>query len=237
MNFEEAKKILGLTGTPTIKDIRQAFRKMALRYHPDLYIRKAILLAVITLALVFIPPFEKIIHNTQPIIGISFAVADPIDRLSSAEKTRLNEIILGVMQDPNYLTPNIHAEFWVILDKIGPLTPAEIEKTRDMITGMFTTYNRYFYEDALWALKIGRPFKSSQREKYEKHLFNLGLMTEWGIKENDRMMEKIAYKQPISTQGSTVLIKENMIKDILASLEATGKRLDELFTQKKMYKR
>ena len=37
MNFDKAKEILGLTGRPTIKDIRQAFRKMALRYHPDLY--------------------------------------------------------------------------------------------------------------------------------------------------------------------------------------------------------
>lgn len=35
MNFEEAKKILGLNGTLTPQVICQAFRRMALRYHPD----------------------------------------------------------------------------------------------------------------------------------------------------------------------------------------------------------
>jgi hypothetical protein len=218
-----------------IKDIREAFHKITLR--PYLYIFKVILIAVITLALGFIPPLQTMIDNPQSIIGTSSAVADPIDRLSSAEKTRFMEIILGVIQDPTYLTPNIHAEFWVIVDKVGPLTPAEIEKTRDMMTGMFTTYNRYFFEDALWALKIERPFKSIQREKYEKQLLNLGHMTEFRIKENDKTIERIASKQPISGQGSTVLVNEDIIKEILASLEATGKRLDELFTRKKMHKR
>lgn len=37
MNFEEAKKILGLNGTLTPQVIRQAFRRMALQYHPDRY--------------------------------------------------------------------------------------------------------------------------------------------------------------------------------------------------------
>jgi len=37
MNYEEAKNILGLNGTITPQVIHQAFRRMALRYHPDRY--------------------------------------------------------------------------------------------------------------------------------------------------------------------------------------------------------
>lgn len=37
MNIEEAKRILGLTSSLTPEDVRQAFRKMAMRYHPDQY--------------------------------------------------------------------------------------------------------------------------------------------------------------------------------------------------------
>jgi DnaJ-class molecular chaperone len=37
-NFEEidkARKLLGLGDTATLKEIKQAYRRMALRYHPD----------------------------------------------------------------------------------------------------------------------------------------------------------------------------------------------------------
>lgn len=37
MNFEEARKILSITGSLTPEVIQSAFRKMAQQYHPDRY--------------------------------------------------------------------------------------------------------------------------------------------------------------------------------------------------------
>lgn len=193
-------------------------------YRP--YVRKAFCVALVIAALATIPS----LMSSQPTRKNLGVAADPADRLSSTEKTRFREILAGVIQDPDYLTLNVHAEFWTLLDKMGPLSPSEVQKLRDMMTGTVTIYQRYFYEDALWALKAGRAFKSLQRERYEKHLLNLDVITEWRIKENDTLIAKIAAKEPIPYQGTAVVLNEDIINEILASLEIVGKRVDTLFT-------
>ena len=97
--------------------------------------------------------------------------------------------------------------FGLFLIKIGGPSPKEIKEIREMIAGPFVTYNRYFFEDAIRALKTGKPFKSAQRENYEKYLRNSGIMAEVRIKENEDLMARIASKKPISQQGSTVLVR------------------------------
>lgn len=157
------------------------------------------------------------------------SLSTPIDRLSPGERIRFNEILTGVIQDPEYMASKVHDEFWVLLNKMGPLSPAEAQKLREIMTGVATTYQRYFWEDALWALKTGRPFKSLQRERYEKHLLNLGVLTEGRIKENETLTAKIAFKEPTPYQGTTVVFNEQIINKALANLGAVRKRVDDLF--------
>lgn len=168
---------------------------------------------------------------TIPSLQNNFQNSHDIDSLSSAEKIRFMDIIKGVIQDPDFLTPNVHAEFWALIDKVGPISTSEVQERRDMTTGVVTIYQRYFHEDALWALKTGHPFKSLERERYEKHLLDLGVMTEWRIKENEALMAKIAVRELIPYQGTTIVYNEDIIYEILANLEAAGKRLDTLFTK------
>ena len=79
--------------------------------HPS--ISKIIIFAIITIFF----SLNQYFDNYFLIFGTSSAQADPLDRLSPTEKTRLREILLGVIQDPNYMTPKVHAQFWAILDK------------------------------------------------------------------------------------------------------------------------
>lgn len=170
-------------------------------------------------------------YSSQATPGISSTAADPIDPLSSAEKARFREIIAGVVEDPDYLTPVVHTEFWSLLNKTGPLPAPEVQQLRDTMTGILTIYHRYFYEDALWALKTGRPFKSLQREEYEKDLLSRGEITEWRIQENETLIAKIAAKEAIPFGGTTIVLSEDIVNEILAGLEDAGRRIDALFSE------
>jgi hypothetical protein len=102
---------------------------------------------------------------------------NPVDHLSSSKKIRFAEIMRTVIQNEEMPTQAMHEEFWVLLDTIGKLSPEDVEYVRDVLTGITTTYMKYLYEDAWWALKTEQPFKSMQREEYETRLIGLGAMT------------------------------------------------------------
>lgn len=176
------------------------------------------------------PPAQRQQLNQQQVEVLAQSQRDPLDNLSSREKIRFGEIIKGVLSDPNYLTRDIHDEFWRLRDKIGSLSAAEEQKERDMMVGT-ATYQRYFYEDALWALKKGSPYKSLQRENFEKRLLKIGVIPEWRIKENEALIEKIATKKEVPHGGSYIIFTEELILKILDGLEATSKRVEKLYTR------
>lgn len=156
----------------------------------------------------------------------------PGDRLSSTEWARFKEIIVSVMQSSQSFTPDIHREFWGLINKMGHLTNAEIQKLKTLFTGMGSTYIRQFWKDALQAAKTGKPFKSVQREKIEKQYFELGLLPESRIKENEKLIEKIANHQPIKISGGTEgVADEEVITKVLENLDAVIVRVNRLFTR------
>lgn len=150
-----------------------------------------------------------------------------LDRLSTAERSRFREMIAGVLQDEVYPTRQVREEFWAILGKSGVASSEDEQMLKDEMVGTTTVYMRYFYEDALWALKTGRPFKSVRREEYEERLVALGAMNQWRITGNENLIEQIAARQPV--RG--ILFDEDAIKATLADLEPTGKRVELLFTR------
>lgn len=156
---------------------------------------------------------------------------DPIDNLSSAEKERFREIVKTVGKPDVTITSQLRHEFWALLDKTGKMSPQQVMRMRDLMFGAATVYMRYFYEDALEALKQHQPFKSSQREKYEKRLLKLGAMTKWRVKQNEDIIKQIAARKPIDTAQGKVQLDEATIRRILSGLEIAGQRIDLLFTR------
>lgn len=145
---------------------------------------------------------------------------------SSQEKTRLREIIAGVVQHESFLMAAVHAEFWQIMSKARP-TSAQVEEVRIATVGAIVDYQRLFYEDALWALKSGRAFKSNQREQYENALVEFGVLTRFQVAQNERNIELIAARQPLPTGD---VLDEAGAQAVLQSLAEVGARVDRLFT-------
>lgn len=158
------------------------------------------------------------------------AVVDPLDNLTSGEKERFREIVRLVGQ-PVPITTALREEFWGLMDKLGKLTPAEVTSVKDLMFGAATVYMRYFYEDAIEAYKTHQPFKSQQRERYEKRLIKLGVMTDFRVAQNERLMEQIAAHQPIKSAQGDILLDATRSRTILANLDVAGQRMNLLFTR------
>lgn len=189
-------------------------------------------IAIVAVALAPISPIGINFDRATSIRLDATAHADLLGPLSSAEKTRFREILFGVMQDPDYMSPQVHGEFWLLLEKAA-LRPSDLKQLRDLLIGEATVYNRLLYEDAMWALKTGRPFKSIQREQYEKRLLALGLITEWRIRENESLIAKIAAREPVAYQGTTIVFNEDLVKGILDNIDKVMRRVDSLFSRPK----
>ena len=152
------------------------------------------------------------------------------DALTSAEKIRLGEITVNVIHYPEYLTQGVHEEFWALLDKTGRPSDSEMVKFRDFLVTVLRKHHRYFFEDAVWAIQIGRPFKSAAREQSEKTLARLKVITEWQIRQNEETIAKIACKEPLRHGQTPVVLTEEMIWEVLNKLDDMGDRLYRLYT-------
>ncbi|MCP4365661.1 MAG: hypothetical protein GY800_10240 [Planctomycetes bacterium] len=64
------------------------------------------------------------------------------------------------------------------------------------------------------SLKTRTPQKSSARAKYEKRILALGVLKESDIEKNDEMIEKVAYRQPLTTEdGQEYVVEEAGIRE------------------------
>lgn len=153
-----------------------------------------------------------------------------LDRFTTSEKVRIQEIIGRAVSDSEYLTPEIRKEFWAIIGKHGP-PPADVAKTvREFIVDTTVKSQRYFWEDALLALKIHRPHKSVQREQLEKKLVKGNLLPEWRVKKNDELIEQIAAQRPIQVREEEIIFDEKGITETLENIEKVAQRIEVLFT-------
>jgi len=142
---------------------------------------------------------------------------------------RFEQIIKGVMQDESFRTAQVHQEFWSMLT-VGGASVAQIRDLRDKMTGMLTVYQPVFWQDALESLRTGQPYKSVQREDYEKNLLAKGMITIERIRANDVTMAKIAAREAITRDGQSIVFNEDMIEPMLATIQQVVKRVDQLFT-------
>lgn len=180
-------------------------------------------------------PLFLVVHSlpcrTETLPKGTSSVHDPLDNLSSAEKERFREIVRMVGKPDVAITPQIRREFWGLMDKAGKISQEQAALVRDLMFGAATVYMRYFYEDALEALKEHQPFKSLQREQYEKQLLKVGAMAEWRVKQNEDLIRQIANRKSIDSPQGKVLLDETVIRRILTGLEVAGQRINLLFTR------
>ena len=149
---------------------------------------------------------------------------------SSSDEAKIREIITGVLSNnPEYLTKDVHDQFWVILQKYGY---SPIENDLNKIKYQFASLNtemKYFYEDALISYQNGKVMKSDIREQYEKKLLKEQLITQEKLTQNEEILKNIALQEPVTSNGQTVLFNEENINSSLENLNQADERLTQLF--------
>ncbi|MFH1115405.1 MAG: hypothetical protein V1792_15970 [Pseudomonadota bacterium] len=185
-------------------------------------IRLILLTAALTAAAVLL--------GGEPARSQTRAPSPQLKGLSAQDVARFKQIIHGVIHNPGNLTPAVHGEFWRILAKTGA-TPQQAAAMREQMTGMLTVYYPMFWQDALDSLRHRRPYKSAQRQEYEKELLARRLITADKIKANDALIAGIASGQPVDRQGKRIVLNEQAIQASLKNVQDTAKRVDWLFTQ------
>lgn len=183
------------------------------------YFRKAAWMALVISILATIPATER----TFRLFLAQRA------RIPSEQVIRYEKIYKGVIQDQNFLTPQVHQEFWGMLNAEG-LSSAQIKDLREQMSGVITVYQPLFWQDALKSLESGQPCKSPQREDCEKRMLKKGIMTIDRIRTNDELIAKIAAREAVTRDGQSLVFKEDMIEPILANVQEAANRVDQLFT-------
>ena len=198
--------------------------------HRIRYIQIACLVALGLAVLSMIPSLIKADEHGGKAVSATRQVTDPLGRLSAADQARIKTIMGSVANDSTTFTPQVHAEFWTILDR-AHMTRAEEEYMRDRFAEMAVTYQRLFYSDALTALKSGHTVKSAERRELENRLLATGEVSQQRVSANDTLIASIASGKPVSMRGGSVLFNEELIRTALNSLQTCEGRLAALFTR------
>jgi len=161
-------------------------------------------------------------------------VASPIasaPQVSEQDQERFAAIIQCVMGDSSYMTPQIQAEFWMLIDK-NHLSQVDVQNLKQSLP-LTNLYGRAFWQDALSSFKTGQPIKSDQRRMYESRLTEAVSpdAAQQRITKDDAMIAKIAAHQLVDVQGTSVVVNESMIQSALSGADAVSARLDKLFTR------
>lgn len=157
-----------------------------------------------------------------------------LDLYSSAEQTRLQEIVANTMNNPEFLTPTTHKEFWNILARPFHIRPEAIPAEaftpmQKTISDFARNYQRAFWEDALKAISLKRSYESLEREQLEREGVGGQLIPSWRLQQNQELMQHIANQEPVSMKGMSIVFTKEVIRDILSNVDQTAERINQLF--------
>jgi len=151
---------------------------------------------------------------------------------NAKDKLRIHKIVSNTMRFDSYLTKDIHDEFWIIADKHLKMDNKKLQELRFVVTVNSLEYMRYYYEDMLVSMHEHRFYKSLDREDLEKYLLNNKLLSEWRIKDNDKLIQKAIDGVPVvDKDGKKFVFTKDIIFDALSKLNDIKKRIDILFTR------
>lgn len=173
---------------------------------------------------------QSILLNTGAVLARP--PENPFNLLSDEDKARVIKILQDVSKNEDMPTREVHREFWVIWKKLKDWPEADVQDLKDFLVGPSLIYMRYVWEDALSSLQAGAPQKSKERKKYEKRLYALGILTKEEIEKNDNMINRIAYKEPLTTaDGREYVVTEAGIQLVLTGLMDASARIERLFSK------
>ncbi|WP_133257483.1 hypothetical protein [Paenibacillus montanisoli] len=150
--------------------------------------------------------------------------------MTAHQKDIFQELIARVLRNRGNLTPETRRQFWELVDEVGA-SQEEVDTMKHLLAGPIVIYMNYFFEDALVALKGGEPYKSAARSDYEQYLKSLEAMTDDRIEANDRLMEQIAYRQPVQQGDQSSVLDETMILQALDRVQQAVETINILFTR------
>lgn len=157
--------------------------------------------------------------------------ASPLDGLSGRDRERVMQILQQVSKKADMPTQEAHAEFWAIWGRKQNWSDKDIEDLKDKLVGVSLIYMKYFWEDALAALESGKPEKNPTRARYEERLLELGVLTQEKVKENEENIMKIAFREPLVSEGRGYVVTKQGIEYVLSSLNAAAERVSRLFSK------
>jgi hypothetical protein len=163
------------------------------------------------------------------LLNINILGSDYIN--DAKDKARITQIIAETMRSENYLTKNIHSEFWSILDKHINMNDEKLKKLRLLTTGSIINYLFYFYQDMLISIDQKRIYKSKDRENLEQFLLNEGVLYNWRIEQNEKYIKKAISGKAVKTKNGDVIFTKNIIYRALKNLDTLDKRMNTLFTR------
>ena len=152
------------------------------------------------------------------------------NRLTPQEMNQVNTIIAGVLRSPQFLTGEIHRQFWGIMNSRG-VSNEVLKEFRQITSGWHINYQKYFWQDAYHSLNSGHPYKSKYRSNYEKRGLKIGHITRERVKADNELIEKIAAKQQVTYGGKKAVIDHAMIKQAMKRIDETQRRFDLLYSR------
>jgi len=154
---------------------------------------------------------------------------------SAADQLRFNEIVFLVMNGgADMPTRAIYDEFWALINKSGEICKEDIAQLRDHSL-IAMECNKYFYQDALVAIRIGKSYKSSERANCEEKTLTVLLTPEKAdarIAANEKAISEIATGQPVlqSATGQSIIFTKETIQATLDDMNAKIERVNKLFS-------
>lgn len=152
--------------------------------------------------------------------------------MTASERDVITRVYKLVFNVNDTIDASSHANFWAIVNKHGG-NPGDIdgledkaEMTATVADGM-SNYLRFFYRDALVALKTGKPFMSAERRGWSNR------MSEDRLAKNEELMARIIAKKPVPIQGVNTVLDRPTITEILKNLDLmvdlTQQKVDILY--------
>ena len=157
-------------------------------------------------------------------------MSDPWLKLSSKEREFARNVPRLIMQNSNYLTPEIRKKYWSLLKKAGLTSDEGLKSLKDFMT-LAVRYNSIFFEDAIMSINKGIPVKSRKRETIEEKLVRYSIMSKYQLDQQQKELKLITEGKPIVRGGrSVVLTKEHLHKSI-DIINGSLRRFDALFSK------
>ena len=181
------------------------------------------------------------------ILVVVVAILGPVRSWLMGRKESLQDIVQSVVNDPEAITPELHARFWELAARSNTEADALVKSLAESHLP-FYEYSCSYYRDALESLRTGKAVKSEERAACEQQLPG-SEAEEWArkmeieppsfvseganstrsfIARMDQEIELIALRRPVPGVG---VYDEPTLYMTLGAFKSALEALQQLFTR------